>query len=250
MEAFVAVEDLQLLVWGDDLRSLVPAHMFYLITSTGGILLGAYAGGKLIGFVAGLLGRREGRLYHASHMLGIHPDYQGGGVGAALKWRQRERVLEQGLELMTWTFDPLQARNAHFNLHKLGAVSRTYRENQYGEMSDSLNRGLPSDRLYVDWWLRDLPPSRPALRETVQILSDHGGKPTLSLVADALGTPLLVEVPKDVQRLKREDAETALAWRLAARQALSWAFSHGYAVRDFVHGSYVLVPDDGRDGAR
>ena len=93
MSRLRAMEDLQELVWGGDYRAVVPAHMLYIVATSGGIVLGAYLDGQLAGFVLGLLAQRNGRLYHASHMLGIHPDHQGGGIGAALKWQQRERAL-------------------------------------------------------------------------------------------------------------------------------------------------------------
>jgi predicted GNAT superfamily acetyltransferase len=247
-----AMEDLQELVWGGDYRAVVPAHMLYIVGTSGGIVLGAYLNGQLVGFVLGLLAQRNGRLYHASHMLGIHPDHQGGGIGAALKWQQRERALAQGLDLMTWTFDPLEARNAHFNLHKLGVISRTYLENVYGEMADRLNQGLPSDRLYVEWWLQSTPKSQagrarqepaPTAEGMVTVLRNDGGTPVVRL--DRVpGTPLSIEVPDAIQRVKREDPQLALRWRRAQRQALTWAFDHGYVVRDFVRGAYVLVPDD------
>jgi predicted GNAT superfamily acetyltransferase len=137
-------------------RGIVPGALMGVIASGGGILLAAYDrdhGDQPVGFVLGLLARRDGRLYHASHMLATDPAYQGRGIGAALERRQREAALAQGLDLMTWTFDPLIARNAHLNLHKLGAISRTYHEDYYGPMDDRFNGGLPTDRLLVEWRL-------------------------------------------------------------------------------------------------
>jgi len=254
-----AMEDLQELVWGGDYRAVVPAHMLYIVATSGGIVLGAYVDGQLAGFVLGLLAQRDGRLYHASHMLGIHPDHQGGGIGAALKWQQRERALAQGLDLMTWTFDPLEARNAHFNLHKLGVISRTYLENVYGDMADRLNQGLPSDRLYVEWSLRSTfktqagrarrVPGRarqepaPTAERMVSVLRNDAGMPVLQL-DPAPGAPLSIEVPDAIQRIKQEHPQLALRWRLALREALTWAFDHDYVVRDFVRGAYALVPDN------
>jgi predicted GNAT superfamily acetyltransferase len=239
------MEELQVLVWGGGSQTVVPAHLLHVIATSGGIVLGAYQGGRLIGFVLGLLAQRDGHLYHASHMLGIHPDLQGSGIGAALKWRQRERALAQGLDLMTWTFDPLEARNAHLNLHKLGAISRTYLENAYGAMEDRLNRGLPSDRLSVEWWLRSAPPVRPSppAATPVPILSEQSGAPLLRLAPGSLGLPLSVQAPPDIQQIKREDEGLALRWRLALRRALTWAFDRGYVIRDFVRCAYLLTRD-------
>jgi chorismate synthase len=244
-----AVEELQMVVWGFEPRSVVPAHVLYTVSTSGGILLGAYAEESLVGFVLGFLGRREGRLYHASHMLGVHPDYRGRGIGAALKWRQRERALEQGLDLMTWTFDPLEARNAHLNLHTLGAYSRTYIEDLYGDLGDRLNRGLPTDRLVAEWELRN-PLRLSPLAAPISLLTNDAGKPLLQLDEQAdparvrgheAASVYSVAIPANIQRLKREDPALSLAWRLAVRSALCWAFARGYVARDFVAGAYILI---------
>jgi predicted GNAT superfamily acetyltransferase len=237
------VEELQVQVWGGNPAWIVPSHILSAAVSSGGILLGAFEGERLVGFVFGLLGQREGRLYHASHMLGIHPDYQGRGLGARLKWRQRERALAQGLDLMTWTFDPIEARNAYFNLHKLGALSRVYQENLYGEMADQINRGMPSDRLLVEWHLRA---TRPIMEADARrpILANEDGSPVLQFDEEAIGRSLTIAVPPSAQRLKKENPEAALAWRLATRRAFVWAFEHGYAAHDMDHNTYLLAPYD------
>jgi predicted GNAT superfamily acetyltransferase len=235
------LEGLQVRVWGSSLREIVPVHALHIVATTGGILLVAYDGDEPVGFALGFLARRDGHLYHASHMLGIDPAYQGHGIGAALKWAQRERALAQGLDLMTWTFDPLESRNAYFNLHKLGVISRTYKENVYGELDDDLNRGLPSDRLVVEWWLRRVPRThQPPDEAAVSILSDGGGEPVLRLERELDGRPLRVDAPRDIQAIKREAPDVAAEWRLAQRAALTWALDRGYVVQDFAGGSYLL----------
>jgi predicted GNAT superfamily acetyltransferase len=236
------VETLQLAIWGSEPSWVVPSHVLYIVAENGGILLGAEVDGKLVGFVLGFLARRGDTLFHASHILGIHPDYQQRGIGAALKWRQRERALEQGLDLMTWTFDPLESRNAYFNLHKLGTSSRTYRENHYGPMEDALNQGLPSDRLLVEWRLRDIPVSPRNGDPATEILSSQGGRPELHLDGVPADVPLAIHIPRDIQALKQEDADAALAWRLAVRQAFSWALDRGYVAADYRGDGYVLLP--------
>lgn len=249
------VEDVQSTVWGMDERGIVPASLLQIAATNGGIVLAAYdhaghgAGGRAIGFVFGLLARRDGRLYHASHMLATVPAYQGRGVGAALKIAQRDRALAQGLDLITWTFDPLIARNAHFNLRKLGAISRTYCEDYYGPMEDRYNSGLPTDRLLVEWRLRDRPrgPLPAVLGVPAPLLVAEGDRPSLRLdrVEAAGGRgPLSVQLPRDVAPIKAADPAAALAWRLAVRQALSWAFARGYVACDFADGAYLLVPGE------
>jgi len=245
----IALEELQARAWEMEPRGIVPGALMGIIASGGGILLAAYDrdhGSRPVGFVLGLLARRDGRLYHASHMLATDPAYQGRGIGAALKRRQREVALTQGLDLMTWTFDPLIARNAHLNLHKLGAISGAYYEDYYGPMDDRFNGGLPTDRLLVEWRLNDpvppVPLSLPA--PPTPILVAEGGKPILRLERALVGAPLSVWVPGDITAIKERDPAAALDWRLALRRALSWAFAHGYVVRDFSAGAYVLLPDE------
>ncbi len=246
----IAIEDLQARAWEMEPRGVVPGALMGIIASGGGILLAAYDrdhGDRPVGFVLGLLARRDGRLYHASHMLATDPAYQGRGIGAALKRRQREVALAQGLDLMTWTFDPLIARNAHLNLHKLGAISRTYYEDYYGPMDDRFNGGLPTDRLLVEWRLTGpVPPvPLPVPAAPTPILSAEEGRPVLRLEQAPAGAPLSVWVPGDSTAIKERDSAAALDWRLALRRALSWAFAHGYVVRDFAAGAYVLLPDEG-----
>ena len=243
------IEELQTRAWGMDERGIVPGALMGIIASGGGILLAAYDrdhGDRPVGFVLGLLARRDGRLYHASHMLATDPDYQGRGIGAALKLRQRGVALAQGLDLMTWTFDPLIARNAHLNLHKLGTVSRTYYEDYYGPMDDRFNGGLPTDRLLVEWRLHDPVPPAPlsVSAPPTPILVDEEGAPSLRLDRAPEGAPLSVRIPGDITAIKERDPAAALEWRQALRRALSWAFAHGYVARDFGDGAYLLLPDE------
>jgi predicted GNAT superfamily acetyltransferase len=262
---FGEIEELQLRVWDMDARGVVPATIMQIIVSSGGLLLAAYAGERPVGFVLGLLARRDGRLYHASHMLATDPDYQGRGIGEALKRRQRAHVLAQGIDLMTWTFDPLIARNAYFNLHKLGATSRIYHEDYYGPMQDRYNKDLPTDRLLVEWHLRDpIGPSSnpPSIAPPVPLLLNVDGRPVLAEVdgkpvpiemdgrpsaggnpPTELGrAPLTIQIPRDVTELHETDPALLLAWRLAVRQALIHALKQGYRVHDFINGAYLLVP--------
>lgn len=150
-----AVEQLQRDAWGEPDIDVVPLHMLLTPPRHGGLLLGAFDGDRLVGFVFGFLGlTADGRLKHCSHMAGVHPDYRDQGVGYALKLAQREHVLAQGLDLVTWTFDPLETRNAQLNFHKLGAICNTYIRNLYGAMRAAINAGPPSDRFEVEWWIR------------------------------------------------------------------------------------------------
>jgi len=261
------VEDVQGQVWPGSERELVPAHLLLTAAHNGGIVLGAFEGGSLVGFVFGFLGTDASspdrvamaRLKHCSHMLGVRPDRQGLGLGFALKVAQREAVVRQGIRLITWTYDPLLSRNAHLNIRRLGAVCRVYIRNAYGEMQDTLNSGLPSDRFQVDWWVTSnrvaarLDSARPPL-DLAHYLS--AGVPQLnaaSLGPDDLPrpseTPLppqgnlaMVEVPADFGTLKARDEGLARAWRDHARSVFERAFASGYLVTDFVHLKGERIP--------
>jgi predicted GNAT superfamily acetyltransferase len=236
------VERLQTEIWRSDAEWVVPSHALLIVSDYGGILLGARLEGTLVGFVLGFLARSEDRLFHASHMLGVIPAIQQHGIGAALKWRQREVALQQGLDLMRWTFDPLESRNAYFNLHKLGAECRVYREDYYGPMQDDLNRDLPSDRLMVEWHLRDVPWKPDSAVPAQIILRDQGGSPQLQTNGIVADLPIAIEVPRDIQAIKHEAPDLALAWRLAVREAFAVSLGKGYRASDFRDGAYILLP--------
>jgi predicted GNAT superfamily acetyltransferase len=244
IDAAREVAALQQRIWSAEDGWVVPPHALMIVAEYGGILLGARVDGELTGFVLGFLGCEDGVLFHASHMLGVLPDSRQLGIGAALKWRQREVALAQGIELMRWTFDPLEARNAHFNLHKLGAVGRTYRVDYYGPMNDGLNRDLPSERLIVEWRLRDAGDSAPDRRPLQPLLLDRGGSPELHSDALVGGGPICIQIPHDVQQIKSVVPRIALQWRLAVREAFTAALSAGYVATDFRDGAYVLMRDE------
>ena len=161
LDDFHAVEDLSRRVWESTDLEVVPLHMLTTIAHNGGLVLGAFDGDRMIGFVLGFLGADEAdpkrpamaRLKHCSHQLGVLEEYRDRGVGYQLKLAQRDFVLKQGIRLITWTFDPLESRNARLNVARLGAVCNKCLRNIYGELDDGLNAGLPSDRFQVDWWI-------------------------------------------------------------------------------------------------
>lgn len=236
------VERLQMEIWSADEAWIVPSHVLLIVSDCGGILLGARVGSSLVGFVVGFLARSDGRYFHASHMLGVLPTGRQHGIGAALKRRQREVAMEQGLDLMRWTFDPLEGRNAYLNLHKLGAVCHLYRPDYYGPMKDLLNRDLPSDRLLVEWNLRanEVRPEQDVVPQI--ILRNRAGSPELQTGDIVPELPIAIEIPRDVQTMKREAPDIALSWRLAVRQAFSVSFGKGYHACDFHDGAYILLP--------
>ena len=238
-EGFRAHRDLQNLIWAHDPPEAVPMELLIALARHGGVVLGAYAGTAMVGLLLSVLALDGGRLVHHSHMLGTHPGWRGHGIGEAMKWRQRELVLAQGIDTITWTFDPLEAVNARLNLSRLGGIVRQYGRDYYGAMEDALNRGVPSDRMIVEWSL-----DAPRVRERAQgQRSEPPADAAVALAAEepARGLPrprafvaptagdALVEIPLRAQEIKRRDFDLALRWRFAVREALESLFAAGYS---------------------
>lgn len=154
LDQFQGCVDLQLAVWGYSDGDLIPRRMFLLADRIGGQVLGAFDGEKIVGFAMALPGFRAGQPYLHSHMLAVLPEYRDLGLGRRLKLAQRDDAIARGFELMEWTFDPLEIKNAHLNIARLGAICRRYYPDFYGPSSSPLQGGLPTDRLYAEWWLR------------------------------------------------------------------------------------------------
>jgi predicted GNAT superfamily acetyltransferase len=163
---------LQKTVWGWEDADLLPFRMFVVGTKIGGQLLGAFDGDRIIGFCLAIPGLKpDGKAYLHSHMLGVLPEYRNAGVGRQLKMRQRDDALARGIDLIEWTFDPLEMKNAYFNVERLGAIVRRYVRNQYGISSSKLHGGLPTDRLVAEWWIRR-PRVKPEIVERISVPAD------------------------------------------------------------------------------
>jgi len=265
-EEMTAVEALQSVVWPSPDLDVVPKDMFLAAVHNGGLVIGAFVEQKLVGAVFGFPGfypTPDGpRLKHCSHILAVHPDWRGKGIGFALKRAQWQLVRKQGLDCITWTYDPLLSRNAHLNIARLGAVCNTYLRSEYGEMRDTLNIGLPSDRFQVDWWLNTKRVERRLSRHSRPILTlDHYRSAAVTLLAaradrgpfpfppeetpPLTGSLLLVEIPSDFSILKINDLSLARDWRFYIREIFERAFTAGYLVTDFIHDQgrsyYVLA---------
>jgi predicted GNAT superfamily acetyltransferase len=154
LEELRACVALQKEVWNFTDAELVPLRMFVVAEKVGGQVMGAFAGREMVGFALSVPGTRSGHVYLHSHMLAVRKDHRNGGLGRRLKLFQREDALARGIELIEWTFDPLEIKNAYLNVEKLGAIARRYNINQYGITSSPLQGGLPSDRLIAEWWLK------------------------------------------------------------------------------------------------
>ena len=265
-EDMTSVEELQRAVWPGSETDVVPAHMLITAMHNGGLVIGAFLEDRIIGFVFGFPGLEfipDGpRPKHCSHMMGIHPDHRDSGIGFALKRAQWQMVRHQGLDHITWTYDPLLSRNAYLNIAKLGAVCNTYRRSEYGEMRDELNAGLPSDRFQVDWWVNTRRVERRLSKRPRRPLKlDNFAKadlrPLYSLQSQSANWPrppehfsplegklALAEIPSDFSALKDADFSLARDWRFFSREVFETAFAAGFIVTDFVYDQsrsfYVL----------
>ena len=197
IEDFRACVALQKEVWNFSDAELVPLRMFVVADKVGGQVMGAFDGNAMVGFALSVPGTRSGHIYLHSHMLAVRKDHRNSGLGRRLKLMQRDDALSRGIELIEWTYDPLEIKNAYLNIEKLGAVSRRYNINQYGITSSPLQGGLPSDRLIAEWWLKS---------KRVEILLATGKNPSIQ-------TETKIEVPAQIY-----DWKAALETRAKAQQ--------------------------------
>ena len=289
------VEQLEADIWGP--IDLVPVPIMAVTVKRGAVLVGAYDGDRLAGFVysfpalgpgpgagaataggcgAGPPGEPAGgtpslpAASHWSHTLGVHPDYRGAGLGRGLKLAQRQRVLALGLDLIEWTYDPLQVLNAHLNFVTLGAVVEEYEENVYGESASPLHGGLPTDRFVCQWWIR-CPhverriaragqPARAGLASLAIVSHEVARAPVVNETSvdgrwldcgaarlDLDAPRLAVDVPVDFTAMLADDIERARRWRLQTREIFGHYFRAGYRVVDFAlhpaqrRGRYLLT---------
>ena len=252
VEEFKHAEILQRDVWMiTDTTEIVPKDLMIVVQKNGGLALGAYnSANEMIAFLFGFPGRTTDNHYkHCSHMMGVLPSYRHSGVGEALKLRQRDFVLNQGLDLITWTVNPLEGGNAALNFGKLGVICRKFDRNLYGEMTDNLNHGLPSDRFEVEWWIKSPRVQKrlnqkPVLR--IKEMQQAGAQFVNKTVFEqgiripkeiflTMDVPmLLIETPADFQAVKATSLKTALAWSEQTRVIFETCFKNGYMVTEFI----------------
>ncbi len=256
VEDYKAAEEVQRRAWGLSDLDIAPLHILLTIHKSGGLVLGAFDDqtSVLLGFLLGFYGRSaDGGWKHCSHMMGVLPEARDRGIGQALKLEQRRLILAEGLDLITWTFDPLEARNATLNFTRLGVVSHHYIRNIYGDTLGELNAGLPTDRLSVDWWIRSPrvqahvdPAQSAAVQQAASNLLAQA-TPILQVTRRPDGLPvpeepdlnshaptLALEIPSDFQRLKAADSPLALRWRLTTQALFEHYFEAGYTATECV----------------
>jgi predicted GNAT superfamily acetyltransferase len=251
-------------VWAyADAEDLVPSALLIVGVKRGAILLGAFhPASAMKGFVYSFPAVKDGRLTQWSHMLGVSPDARDAGLGRRLKLAQRARAIEMGVELIEWTFDPLQAVNAHLNFARLGVVAEEYEENIYGGSTSPLHGGTPTDRLIASWRLTAPHVERRIASEGVALVRDASirdaplanpsGSSRAGLAPGAadltLDAPrLLIEIPVGFSEIQANDPPLAVQWRLATRRLFQHYLSRGYRAVDFFlsrqsgRGHYLLA---------
>jgi predicted GNAT superfamily acetyltransferase len=258
------VTELEKSVWGyTDAEDVVPPPILIVSIKRGGILLGAFdASGEMKGFVYSMAALKEGLPTQWSHMLGVTPDARDAGLGLALKLAQREHALRMGIDLIEWTYDPLQALNAHFNFAKLGVVVNEYEENIYGDSSSLLHRGTPTDRFVAQWALstphverRVSPTGRQGMRDSrvaAAVVVNPSRKAGEWLepdegALDVDAARVVVEIPADFLDIQARRPALALEWRMATRRIFQSYFRRSYRAVDFFlsreagRGQYLLA---------
>ena len=251
-----AVEQLQREVWGIPDLDVVPLSHLAAVKTAGGLLIGAFDGDDLAGFVYGFPAIEHGGLTHHSHMLAVAPEYRGLHIGERLKFAQYQRVLEQGIATISWTFDPLRSKNAHLNFRKLGVTCETYYVDFYGDDATSFLHQNGTDRLWVLWHVDEAGagervagrPGPPSLDGVPLILECNDARPILHFLTGLSANRLVIEIPANIAAIEADDQALAREWRETARRAFETAIDAGYVVRDFVKGEssgrYLLVRND------
>jgi predicted GNAT superfamily acetyltransferase len=262
LDQFAQVVDLERVIWGPGYEEVVPVPILTVTAMRGAILIGAFDGGRMIGFVYSMAGIKDGRAMQWSHMLGVLDEFRSAGVGRELKLLQRERTLAMGLDLVEWTYDPMQAMNAHLNFAKLGVVVEEYEENVYGESSSPLHGGNPTDRFVAEWWVRKPHVERRIARRGAFVvraseLADAVAVNRMSASGDWLESVdvdlslearrLVVHIPTGFTDMLARNPELALGWRICTRAIFTTYFDRGYRAVDFMldragrRGSYLLI---------
>jgi predicted GNAT superfamily acetyltransferase len=227
------VEDLQRIVWQVPEIEVVPNSQLIAAVKAGGVLLGAFDGGKMVGFAYGFVSFEKGQMAHHSHMLAVLPEYRNYKLGEKLKRAQKDFVLKQGIKIMSWTFDPLQSLNAYFNFNKLGVISNTYFIDFYGDDAPSFLHRNSTDRLWVFWNLdEEKLKSEVDLENITRLVRLSKGEipNTFGLTDEEY---LAIEIPTNINKLQDENIELAVEWRNATRKAFVEAFGKGYTAREF-----------------
>jgi predicted GNAT superfamily acetyltransferase len=212
LKEFQACVELQREIWGEADLEIEPVTMFVVASLTGGQVLGAFDGEKMVGYTLAVAGLRQGVVYLHSHQTGVSTAYRDRGVGKMLKLFQRDEALGRGIRLVEWTFDPLEIKNAHFNLNRLGAICRRYIPNLYGVTTSPLHRGIETDRLVAEWWVDS--------RRVIAAIQD--------LVPSAMNAPATIELPAELEQWGRNSQRVQAVQARVGQEFTKW-FAREYA---------------------
>jgi predicted GNAT superfamily acetyltransferase len=230
LDEFHRCVELQREIWGEADLEVEPATMFVVAAHTGGQVLGAFDGDRLVGYTLAVVGLRDRAPYLHSHMTGVRSEYRDRGLGRMLKLFQRDEALGRGIRLIQWTFDPLELRNAHFNLNRLGAVCREYLPNLYGLTTSPLHRDLATDRLLAEWHL-----------DSARVVAA-----VENLVKTPVEAPAIIELPAELEHWQREGSSELTIVQARVREEFTKWFARGYAAVALRTGpgkqAYLLTP--------
>jgi predicted GNAT superfamily acetyltransferase len=230
LDEFHRCVELQREIWGEADLEVEPATMFVVAAHTAGQVLGAFNGDQLVGYTLAVVGLRDRVPYLHSHMTGVRSEYRDRGVGRMLKLFQRNEALGRGIRLIQWTFDPLELRNAHFNLNRLGAICREYQPNLYGLTTSPLHRGLATDRLLVEWHL-----------DSARVVAAIE-----NLVKAPVEAPAIIELPAELEHWQRDGSPEVATVQARVREEFTKWFAKGYAAVALRTGpgkrAYQLTP--------
>jgi predicted GNAT superfamily acetyltransferase len=230
LDEFHRCVDLQREIWKEADLEVEPVTIFVVAAHTGGQVLGAFEGQRMVGYTLAVVGLRDRVPYLHSHMTGVLSEYRDRGVGRRLKLFQRDEALGRGIRLIQWTFDPLELRNAHFNLNRLGAICREYQPNVYGVTTSPLHRGLATDRLLVEWHL-----------DSARVVAAIE-----NLIKDPVEAPAIIELPAELERWQGEGSAKVGSVQARLREEFTKWFSKGYAAVALrtapANRAYLLTP--------
>jgi predicted GNAT superfamily acetyltransferase len=247
------VRKLESKIWGE--YDSIPTHQTITAVKHGGLVLGAFCKGTLVGFQYSFPGFDGKSVYLCSHVLATDKAYRNLGIGEKLKAAQANEARKLGYSIITWTYDPLESINGYLNIGKLGGLCSTYIENCYGEMADLLNNGIPSDRFQVKWHINHEPriDSRGESVKLKQALESSlikwkplkEGFPApagLLPLPDHAENNAFVAIPKNFRMIRETDMDTAMEWRLVTRKVFTELFQHGWKVSGFKKADKPEIP--------
>ena len=246
---YLILEDIQRDAWKMPDVELVPKRLIYATQKSGGVVIGAYLEGEIIGYVWGWIGNKNPYgVFVYSHHNAVRKEYQNLGIGFQLKLEQRKWALKQGYSLVNWTFDPLQSKNGYLNIHKLGATCITYNVNYWGEMKDALNVGMETDRLYCNWYLESdhvKDHLQQKQRDFTNIIRNEDNlvlitekeenfKQIIDVKLERNEPILAIEVPSNIADYMENNKTLAIDWRIKTRTAFIEYFKKRYKLIDFI----------------